>query len=660
MKVKALLICALFLASMFLVVITPVSAEIPVDEYNITKYDPMDDVMRARTGGDFKFTAHDNVEIKIISSAYDGSNPLIPMIDLTMTVKGQIKNSDDYKYAFTVVVDNSREYIFAAYQNGQAVGFQMESDDLLIGVSASGENTNTLTISFPQSEIGPVNSEFDIFGAAVFSVEDSERFLDLAPDKLILVTEPSHLSTVSGSITVKGVIRQYESGSPSGTVKIQIDNGVLEDVTGFDPWSYSLSTTSLTDGQHTIYVEIEGTEFTDEITINVDQGTGSYDSFDQEPITHVGDWYDYLTVGNPKISGINLPVSSEMSVRVTDLTTVDGTEVYEVKTHTEGEQDLGYISYSNTMDRTSWKKSDGFGTIKENTVSTVEVSFRPDTTVNTTTTYSPPLEIHNDFSVEVGFDNNWILHTTASAESETTVSGGETTTNSYTESSTITGECLYYLNSYSVHGNSFTDIYVIQSYYENPGISIVEFYSPDLGIPVQIDTYDASRNLMFSLGLDDYFQVPFSVIIDSITFDPAKPKADTDNDIVITVKNIGVEDASNVKVTIKDGDREVGQETISSIPIGQSADQSFKWNPKGEGSHSIKVTLEYQNTVLDEETRSVEVDPAPTDGPTDIFFILILIIIIVVVLVLVAVPKRKLPRLKANRLRQQLRLLVGL
>jgi hypothetical protein len=639
MRAKALLICAFLMASIFLVVVQPASAALTEDDYDITKYDPRDDVMRARTGGDFKFSPHNNVEITQISSKY--ITAAIPKIELKMTVEGQIKNSEDYKYAFTVIADGD-EYVLAAYQNGAAVGFKMNSDDLVLA-TATGENTKTLTITFAANEIGPPNSNFDIFGAAIYSIEDSERFLDMAPDKLLLITEPSDLSTVSGSISIKGEVRQYSGGSPSGTIKISIDGNTLEDVSGFDPWSYNLDTTTLTDDTHTIYVEIEGTDFNDEITINIDQDTGNYNSFDLDPVVHVGDNYEYTSVGNPQLSGISLPISSEATTTVTDLTTVEGKEVYQVESHSEGGDDIGYIEFSNTVDRTSWKAKNGFGTVKENTVTNVKIDYRPDTQVNTTTTYSPPLETHNNFQVEVGFANIWTLHTTADAESETTVAGGgEPTHDQYTEPLDVTGECLYYLSTHNVHGNSFSDIYVIKSYYENPGVSVVEFYSPELGVPVQIDTYDASRELMFSLGLSAWFQVPFSVDIDTITFDPAEPKVDSNTDIKVTVDNIGDEAASSVKVTIKDGDREIGEKTISSIPVGQSGEETFPWKPNSEGTHDIKVFLSYQNTPLTDKTVSVEVvkDDSVTNGGIPWILILIIIIIVVVILVVVMMKSR--------------------
>jgi hypothetical protein len=640
MRTKALLMCAFLLASLFVIVVTPASAEIPVGEYEITKYDPMDDVMRVRTGGDFKYIAHNNVEIQEITSSYDDSNPLIPMIDLTMRVRGQIKDSDDYKYAFTVISDND-EYIFAAFQDGNAIGFQLGSNTLILGVDGSGANTNTLSISFPSDQIGPPNSHYDVFGAAVYSVEDSERFLDLAPDKLNLIIEPSDGSTVSGTISIKGVIREYDSGSPSGTVKVKIDTGSWEDVSGSDPWSYSLDTTTLSNGEHTIYTEIEGTEFEDNIKIYVDQNTGSYDSFsfsdNRRP--KVGDEYEYIGIGDAKISGINLPIASDMEVKVTDFTRVEGKDTFQIETHSEGEQDLGYIRYSNTIDRKSWRDKDELGTVKETTVSTVEVTFRPDTEVNTTTEYTPPLENHNGFEVTVGYNNKWTFSSTADAESVTTVAGGgDPTEDSYSETLSGVGECLYHLSSHSVPEGTYSDIYVIRLYYENPGISILEYYSPELGIPIQIDTYDASRNLMFSLGAERIDQVDVSVIIEDIIFDPAKPKAKTDNNIIVSMKNIDIEDASNVKLNVYDGDKEVGEKTFS-ITAGQSTDETIKWSPNTDGSHTIRVTISHSNKVLVEETRTIEVEASPDDGGEFPLWILLLVVIIVVILVLVLVMR---------------------
>jgi hypothetical protein len=659
MRIKALLICALFLASMLLVVATPVSA---APNYEWTHYDPKDDVLRIRAGGDFKFATWDNIEITKITSTFidNSANPLEDdKIELKMKVEGTIQMNDDYKYVFIIKADND-DYIFAAYQNNAPVGWKYGDPtpmpNFVNGIEASGVGTDTLTIEFNENAIGPPNSVFEVHGASVYSEGDYLRYIDMAqPDKLIRITEPSDGSTVSGTVTIRGVIRDSIENQPEGDVKIRIDGGTWEDVTGSDPWSYQLDTTTLS-GDVRIEVKVDNAgsvldNSEDEIIIKVDQNTGSYDSFNQKPSVHVGDEFHYKALGNPEIFGIGISVTNQMDITVEDFEsiTVDGEtfDTYRLYTFTHGEQKLGYINYENTLQRWTWREFQSFGTVKEYTESQVEVTGRPPTTVRTTSVYDPPLETHNDFSVSEGFindvtDNRWEFTTTVDSNSTTQAEGDDapTTNPPYTDNHDITGECLYYKQTHSIPGmGTFNDIYLIRTYYENPGISIVEYYSPELGVPVQIDTFDPSGNMLFSLGLDDYTIRPFSVIIDKVTFDPTDPAAETENNIIVDVKNIGVEDASNVEVTVMDGDREVASETISSILVDQTESQTIKWTPKGEGSHTITVILKHQGDEFDRSVSSIDVKAAPPDGGFDMFFILIIIVIIIAVILVVVLMK---------------------
>jgi hypothetical protein len=647
MRKKVLLFTAFILASLIVIIPSSVSA---VPDYEQTKYDPKSDVMRVRTGGDFKFAPWDDVEITMMTSHKEGAG-ISASIELTMTVEGKIQNSDAYKYVFVVIADGD-EYIFGAYQNGQGIGFEMGSDTLILGVDAEGAGTDTLTITFLESSIGPPQNSFEFSGATVYSEGDYERYIDLGtPDKLVLITEPSDGSTVSGSnLQINGVVMESIDGQPSGNVEIKIDDGTWEAVTGNDPWSYSLDTTALADGEHDIYVRVGTSPLDngeDHIKINVDQNTAGYKSFNQLPSIHVGDQYHYETVGTPSVSGIDLSVTNEMDLEVQSYETVTvGTtdyEAYKIYGHTEGSQDLGYFSYTNTVDRWSWREDQGYGTVKDNTVSVVDVTLRPETTVDTTTEYSPPLEQHNDFNVEVGFDNNWITPTINSdSETETFVEGEEPTSDSYGESFVVTGECLSYKISHNVLNNNYPDIYVIRTYYENPGVSIVEYYSPDLGVPVQIDTFDTSRNKLFSLGLKSYIQIPFSAVISEINFDPDPPLAEQDNKILVKIRNVGNEDTEDFTITVNDGESQVDQQTVSVIPVGETKDVEITWSPKTEGNHTLTVMISYEGTPLDDETRYVNVGaPSSDDSSNMMMFILIIIIVIVVVLVLVMILMKK-------------------
>ncbi len=653
MKAKILLITAMMFASLFMITAQPVEAE---PNYEQTKYDPMKDVLRVRTGGDFLFATYNNVEITKMTSHKEGSG-ITATIELTMTVVGSITKNDDYKYVF-VVETNTATWIFGAWIQGEALGFKYGEDQIYPGEVNDEiiDSGHTLKLTFNALGLGDINS-FDFTGGAVYSEGDYERFLDMAPDKLILITEPSDGSTVSPDITIKGVVREYETGLPSGDVKIRIDNtGTWEDVSTTDPWTY---TTTLSDGEHTISVMIEGSGLNnaeDDIKITVDQNTGNYKSFDKvdNRVPNLGDEYHYETIGTPVISGIPLGISNTLETKIKAIETITSGgktyETYRVWSYSYGSQDLGRIEYTNEVNRTSNKDIDTFGTVIEHTDSRVDITYRDETTVKTDTEYDPPFETHNDFSVTVGFeDNTWTTVTTADSESTTKVGNEPETTNPpYTETYTVIGECLYYKSSHTVFGESFNDIYLIRTYYKNPehedpGVSIVEYYSPALGVPVQIETYDPSRNLMFRLGLKSYTQPDFSIMIDDITFDPAKPKAETKAKVIVSIKNVGTTEASNFDITVMDGDRQVADEPGPSISADETKDVPIDWTPKSKGTHTIKVILSYQNDDLMELTTTVDVESKPSDGfgGMPMVLLLVIIIVIVVIVLLVMLMKRK-------------------
>ena len=177
MKTKVFFIVAMMFASLIMIIAQPVSA---APTYDWTHYDPKDDVMRVRTGGDFKFAPWDNVEITKMTSEYITKTPE-DQIEMKMTVEGTIQKHDDYKYVFLVQADNV-DYIFLAWNLGLPVGWKM-GDDVpmnipLNGITATGQGTDTLTITYNISPIDDPESSFSLSGAAVYSEVDYQRYLD--------------------------------------------------------------------------------------------------------------------------------------------------------------------------------------------------------------------------------------------------------------------------------------------------------------------------------------------------------------------------------------------------------------------------------------------------------------------------------------------------
>jgi hypothetical protein len=646
----------MIVSSVIIIAAQPATAAV---NYEQEKYDPEEDAMRVRSGGAFKFVTpsmpgysiSQNIEITKITSTFD-ENILGDRVEFTMTVAGSINNNDDkYKYAFGVLADND-EYIIG-YSGGLAVGFELGSGDTFAPLpTVSG---NELTLSVLVNDIGNPSSSFDFSGGAVYTREEEyERFLDMAPDKLVLITEPSDMSTVNGQITVKGVVRDSIESRPSGNVRIKIDSGAWDSVSGGTSWSYSLDTTSLSDNQmHTIYVEMEGETLEnaqDQIEIFVYQDTTDdsiYKTFNQKPGPTVGSWFKYESIGEAQIIGIPIDVTNEMETRVEAFETVkvDGTnyDTYRLYTHTSGSQHLGYVEYRNDVQRWTWKEDTNFGTPIERTITEGEIIGDPKKTVDSTTTFKPPLETHNYFEVAVGWNDEyrWDFNTNSKSESNTTTSGTTTDNPDLNENLAIAGEALFYRTSMSIAGNTYTNIYAIRTQYENPGVIIIEYYSVDLGVPVQIDTFDPSRNLLFSLGLYDYKIFDTSLVIDEIAIEPSEPKAKSDAKLKIDLKNLGSNSATGYTIEVMNGDQRVGQADVPSITGGSTDTVEVTWKPSAKGTYTLSVNLLLSNDEVDSKPFTVEVGEGTTNGGGDMMFILLLIVVIVIVVVLVLVMMMK-------------------
>jgi hypothetical protein len=538
-----------------------------------------------------------------------------------MTVKGTIQKNESYNYVFVVKSDGNI-YIFTAYIEGLPVGFRYGSNPVIISVTVSGEGTDTLTIVFNEDSIGPPQHIFEVSGAAIVSHGQDEKYIDtVASDRLIRITEPSDGSTVNGIVTVKGVIRESIDGQPNGAVKIAIDGGPPQDVSGTDPWSYNLNTTALTEGAHTIHVEVEGAGLDnaeDEITIYVDRDAGSYPSFNLKPESNIGDWYQYVDLGPGNFDGFQIEVISELLVQVVDIEniTVGGTEyeAYKIRSQSKIDKDFWYIAFQYTIDETSWKETDDYGIVMQNTMAQLHMTLQPRTTVDKSTQFSPPLEMYNDFSVAVGFDNKWVFNSNADSSSKTTVYYQTHENPPYSENLHIVGECLNYKSTHSVFDSTFHDIFLIQTYYENPGMYTIEYYSPELGMPVQIDTFDPNRNLITSLGLKTWEQIEFTIEMGNVTLNPVVPEAGSENLISVEIKNTGEGNATNITIIVTDNGFVIGEETIALILPNQTKSININWTPTSDGNHSISIITSHSNINHTEEAVDVEVFYPDEDG----------------------------------------------
>lgn len=619
MKVEGILISVLLIANIFSFPIIPVSASLSENDFNLTKYDPKNDVMSVRTAGTILFSNWQDIEITKMTSSYIDNPPLGPQIKFTMTVAGSIVTNDDlYKYAFGLLCDGE-EYVIG-YSDGVAVGFELGSGAIFIPIIDVSGNTLSLTVLL--GDIGDPSNEFEFLGGAIYTREEEyERFLDLAPDRLLLITEPSNMSTISGTITVKGVVRESIDGKPSGDVRIQIDSDGWQTVSVIGSiWSYNMDTTTLSDNSmHTIYVEMEGENLEnahDQIEIFVYQDTTDdsiYKSFNQKPKPVIGNWYEYVTIGTSQIFGIPIDISNEMRTQIQAYETieVDGAyyDAYRLYSDSCGEQDLGYLAYRIETQRWTWREDSNFGIPIERTITESEVMGSPKKTIDSTTTYDPPLETHKNFFVKVGFNNKWSSITEVITESNTTLSGETIQNPTYCENLTITGECLYFKESHTVFGYKYNNIYLIRTYYENPGMSIIEYYSPEYGVPVQMDMIDPSGTIISSIGLHQYPSRP-NFRIENVSFDPPNVMANSKNKIIVYVNSSNLDHAYNLEVLVMENGKLIAKKNLTLDPINSTRDVNiYNWIPRSKGTKNLTISLILWAHVIVEKEASVQVFP---------------------------------------------------
>jgi uncharacterized membrane protein len=92
--------------------------------------------------------------------------------------------------------------------------------------------------------------------------------------------------------------------------------------------------------------------------------------------------------------------------------------------------------------------------------------------------------------------------------------------------------------------------------------------------------------------------------IQSVEYNPAKPKALSPSQITVRVTNDGTYAAENVNVVLLENDKEVGREVLRTITKGSNATASFTWVPT-PGKHTLTYQISndipemlYDNNVL--------------------------------------------------------------
>ena len=479
------------------------SIRIHAVNYDQHYYDPFGDIQLVTHEGHFstdnQWEDLDIIEMISSENTSGAGSSQKTEITLSITVKGIIQDNDGIIYAVYITSD-SEEY-FLTYEDKEAMGLNLNSGES-VALQVSGAGTSTISFTIEDSTIGNPSSIFKWHGITKKRT-DTKTYGDIAPNKLVKITEPWDRQTVYGTLTIKGEIRN--SVLDMEKVEIQIDSmssGGWEEIWSggrSSSWDHDIDTTSLGDGMHTINVratDSTGLEFKDSIDINVNTYSAiNPAATDVKPAFFIGDCYNFeisqVPSDEPETINIDILTQSTMEVKVTEQDVdVDGTNCLELRSEQTGYLYVGNIEFDFETKGQQYLDQMNSDIVKESTELTLSSAHTQDETQMKTTIYDPP-KVYYDFPIEVA--KEWSGSTTAEIDLN-----GE----SSTENLNIKNRCIFSENI-AVPAGSF-ECFAIRS--QNSGATFykVEYYAPNIGYPVRIETFDIDDNLIGVLVLSAY------------------------------------------------------------------------------------------------------------------------------------------------------------
>ncbi|UCE36017.1 MAG: hypothetical protein JSW00_10685 [Thermoplasmata archaeon] len=182
-----------------------------------------------------------------------------PTVQITSPFEGQVVEGIVYVLGTAADVDGTIQFVELKIDNGNWIEVQ--------GTSSWNYSLNTTTM-----DNGPYAIYARSYDGFNYSIEQQVNIIvsNIATNNppTVSITSPYEGETVSDTIDIQGTA--YDTDGTVEHVELRIDNGNWIEVEGTTSWTYPLDTTTMDNGQYTIYVRsYDGLNYSTEQRVNI-------------------------------------------------------------------------------------------------------------------------------------------------------------------------------------------------------------------------------------------------------------------------------------------------------------------------------------------------------------------------------------------------------
>lgn len=221
-----------------------------------------------KTGGDIKVSLSNDGEI-LVAGSNDRNIYCFLTSEVVDTVKPTVTitspSSGDTSASTTVTISGTAS-------DNVGISKVQISKDGINWIDATGTTSWSGTLTLNKGSNTIYAKATDTSGNTQTTSITVSVVLNLAPT--CTINSPTSEQTVSGIATISGTASDPDGDTQLVKVEVRVDSGLWLTTTGTTSWSYSWDTTTVSDGQHTIYVRAyDGTNYSTvkSVTVTVNQ-----------------------------------------------------------------------------------------------------------------------------------------------------------------------------------------------------------------------------------------------------------------------------------------------------------------------------------------------------------------------------------------------------